>query len=100
MRNGSRATAWGVQPMPAFWLRPNRSPEGQFRSISSVSGKVPWGPSALVFTSFQLRSAESRSSLVFGTLECDVVVMLDGLVGPAGRDCGAVVILRLIITWR
>ncbi len=55
--------------MPAFWLRPKRSPEGQCRSISSVSGKVPWGPSALVFTSFQSRPDESRSSLVRETLE-------------------------------
>ena len=29
------------QPMPAFWLRPNRSPEGQCLSISSVSGSAP-----------------------------------------------------------
>ena len=44
--------------MPAFWVRPKRSPEGQCRSISSVSGKVPGGPSALVFTSFQSRSED------------------------------------------
>ena len=49
--NGSRSTSRGVQPIPAFWLSPNRSPEGQWRSISSVSGSVPAGPSAFVITS-------------------------------------------------
>ncbi len=51
IRNGSRATSPDGQPMPAFWLRPKRSPEGQSRSIVSVSGSDPAGPSARVVTS-------------------------------------------------
>ena len=51
IRYGSRATSLGVQPMPAFCVRPKRSPEGQSLSISSVSGSEPAGPSALVVTS-------------------------------------------------
>ena len=47
--------------MPAFWLRPKRSPEGQCRSISSVSGRAPCGPSAFVLTSSQSSPGESRS---------------------------------------
>ena len=39
-----------VQPIPAFWTRPKRSPDGQSRSISSVSGNDPAGPRALVVT--------------------------------------------------
>ncbi len=30
--------------MPAFWLQPNRSPDGRSRSMSAVSGSVPDGP--------------------------------------------------------
>ena len=33
-----------VQPMPTFWLQPNRSPLGAFRSSSSVKGRLPAGP--------------------------------------------------------
>ena len=52
IRNGSAVDlACRSQPMPAFWVRPNRSPEGQERSISSVSGRVPEGPSEAVRTS-------------------------------------------------
>ena len=32
------------QPMPAFWVQPNRSPDGRSRSICGVSGSEPDGP--------------------------------------------------------
>ena len=63
------------QPIPAFWLRPNRSPEGQSRSIASVSGSAPAGPSAFVFTSPQTSSGESRTDCRLGCCVLDVVVM-------------------------
>ncbi len=34
--------------MPAFCDSPNRSPQGQWRSISSFSGSEPCGPAAVV----------------------------------------------------
>src|SRR5262249_27753643 len=61
-RYGSRSTSAGVQPMPAFCVRPNRSPEGHSRSIASVNGKAPEGPSADVCTSRMERSRGSMRS--------------------------------------
>ena len=49
--------------MPAFWVKPKRSPEGQSVSISSVKGSDPAGPSALVVTSYMEGSEESRIAL-------------------------------------
>ena len=43
--------AAGFQPMPASCDQPNRSPLGASRSNSSVSGRAPAGPAAVVCTS-------------------------------------------------
>ena len=48
IRNCLRPSSRGSQPMPAFWVSPNRSPLGRFSSISSVSGSAPAGPGAFV----------------------------------------------------
>ena len=51
IRKGSRATSLAVHPIPAFWVRPKRSPDGHSLSISPVSGSEPSGPSPAVVTS-------------------------------------------------
>src|ERR1035438_2700215 len=48
------------QPMPAFWLRPNRFPEGAVSSISADSGSIPAGPAAWVATPLKAASCGSR----------------------------------------
>ncbi len=53
--------ALGSQPIPAFCDKPNRSPQGQSRNISSVSGSDPRGPSAVVATSYSAGLIESTS---------------------------------------
>src|SRR3954447_26337967 len=50
----------GSQPMPAFCVQPNKSPEGRFSSISAVMGIDPCGPGALERTSNIDGSPESR----------------------------------------
>ena len=44
IRNSRPPSADGFQPMPAFCVQPNRSPDGRSRSISGVSGSEPDGP--------------------------------------------------------
>ncbi len=51
----------GSQPIPAFWLKPNRLPEGAVSSISAEMGSRPCGPGAWVATSFNLRVLVSRT---------------------------------------
>ena len=46
-----RPNSDGVQPMPAFCVRPNKSPLAHSRSIDSVNGRRPDGPDARVRTS-------------------------------------------------
>ena len=50
----------GFQPMPAFCVHPNRSPEGRSRSISAVKGRTPAGPRARVEISNSEESSESN----------------------------------------
>ncbi|TWH05087.1 hypothetical protein L613_006400000110 [Pseudoxanthomonas taiwanensis J19] len=45
IRYGSRAISLARQPMPAFWVMPNRCPLGAWRSIVSSIGRRPGGPS-------------------------------------------------------
>ncbi len=46
---GTRGSApGGLQPMPTFCVQPNRSPLGLAHSNSSVSGRLPTGPAAVV----------------------------------------------------
>ena len=47
-QNCGRPSSFGFQPMPAFCVQPNRSPLGECRSISSVSGNSPVGPAEVV----------------------------------------------------
>ena len=42
--------ASGSHPMPTFWLRPKRFPDGHCISISGVVGRLPAGPRACVVT--------------------------------------------------
>ena len=58
---GGRARR-GFQPMPTFWVQPNRSPLGASRSISAVSGRLPAGPAPIVWTSRSPAVAERRRS--------------------------------------
>ena len=53
--------ACGSQPMPAFWVRPKRLPEGSLSSISAVRGRTPAGPGECVATSSSLRVLVSRT---------------------------------------
>ncbi len=59
----ARASFCGSQPMPAFWLRPKRLPEGAVSSISGVMGSRPRGPGAWVATSSSLRVVVSRTEV-------------------------------------
>ncbi len=61
MRTSEPMSFCGSQPMPAFWLRPKRLPEGAVSSISGVMGSWPRGPGAWVATSSSLRSVVSRT---------------------------------------
>ena len=47
---------------PAFWLNSKRSTEGQWRSLSSLSGDDPDGPSARLSTSKAEGSVDSTIS--------------------------------------
>src|SRR5688572_4480047 len=60
IRNSRPVIAAASQPMPAFWLQPNRSPDGRSRSISAVNGSAPDGPGTRVATSNSARSWESK----------------------------------------
>src|SRR6185437_3430965 len=62
------------QPMPAFCVRPNRSPLGQSRSISAESGSEPLGPAALVCTSNSAASLLSRISPNAKRGDCDTAI--------------------------
>src|SRR4029077_13611224 len=59
MRISLPPSALGFHPIPAFWLHPNRSPDGRFSSISAVIGNDPWGPAAFERTSKIELSPES-----------------------------------------
>ena len=48
IRTWAPSISFGLQPMPAFWLNPKRSPDGHFLSISGDKGSFPDGPSAWV----------------------------------------------------
>src|SRR5688572_15982613 len=61
MRKGLRPASAGFQPMPTFWVRPNRSPLGRSSNISGVSGRRPSGPGALVRT-WKIRSSVFSTS--------------------------------------
>src|SRR5687767_14070576 len=52
--------AEGVQPIPAFWLHPNKWPDGRVRSISGVRGSAPCGPVVRVRTSNSPGVSESN----------------------------------------
>src|SRR4051794_12512302 len=60
IRNSRLPSADDFQPMPAFWVHPNKSPDGHSRSMVGVSGKEPDGPDACVRTSYSDGSAESK----------------------------------------
>src|SRR5262249_18773745 len=51
MSTSARPSSPGFQPMPTSCVQPKRSPLGACRSRSSVSGRAPPGPAALVCTS-------------------------------------------------
>jgi hypothetical protein len=53
----------GFQPMPTFWLRPKRLPEGWVRSISAVMGRAPEGPVAWVATAESSKPGLSRTDV-------------------------------------
>jgi hypothetical protein len=61
--------AIGGQPMPAFWIRPKRLPDGSVSSISAESGNSPAGPAACVATLRRLGSEVS-------SIEVNVVVAM------------------------
>ena len=61
IRTSAPSNFFGSQPMPAFWLRPKRLPEGAVSSISGVMGSRPRGPGAWVATSSSLRVLVSRT---------------------------------------
>ena len=48
--------------MPAFWVKPNKSPLDQVLSISSVSGKEPSGPVPEVFNATSLPVLAKKES--------------------------------------
>src|SRR5262249_3750643 len=56
----------GFQPMPASWVSPKMSPLGAWRSRSSVSGRLPAGPAALVCPSCRGGSGSTREAKVAG----------------------------------
>ena len=65
--------------MPAFCVRPNRSPLDQVRSISSVSGNAPEGPGPFVCTSIKSDGPEvgvldSRSDVSLSDAEPSLVI--------------------------
>ncbi len=61
IRTSEPSSFCGSQPMPAFWLRPKRLPEGAVSSISGVMGSRPRGPGAWVATSSSLSVVVSRT---------------------------------------
>src|SRR5262249_7902474 len=62
MRNSLRPSSAGFQPMPASCVSPKMSPLGALSSNSSVSGKAPAGPAALVCTSNRAASVSSKAA--------------------------------------
>src|SRR6266850_5686988 len=64
MRNCGRPSSRGSQPMPAFCVRPKMSPLGRSSSISAVSGSLPGGPAAAVWTCHSARSESTIASKV------------------------------------
>ena len=63
--------------MPAFWLRPNRSPLGLFRSISALIGKLPAAPGARVLISKISAGDESIASPAAAKVHCGGRVEFD-----------------------
>ena len=51
IRNSGRPNSAGDQPMAASCDQPNKSPLGRVRSMSSVKGRAPAAPAAVVCTS-------------------------------------------------
>jgi hypothetical protein len=49
--HSARAISSGRHPIAAFCVHPNKSPLGRSRSISSVNGNRPTGPTARDTTS-------------------------------------------------
>jgi len=60
IRNSGSSRCAGFQPMPAFWLRPKRLPEGWVSSISGERGREPCGPGAWVVTAPKSKPWVSR----------------------------------------
>src|SRR4029453_9047211 len=65
IRNGVRVASRGSQPMPAFCVRPKRSPLGDRSSSSGSSGRLPAGPLACERTA--PGSPPPRTSESFGS---------------------------------
>ncbi len=61
IRNSGSSSRAGSQPIPAFWLKPKRLPEGSVSSISAVSGSAPSGPAACVATRSNPASSVSNT---------------------------------------
>ena len=61
MRNSGSSRREGSQPMPAFWERPKRLPEGCVSNISAVIGSEPSGPWLCVFVSRKTVPSLSRT---------------------------------------
>src|SRR5438552_3992620 len=66
--NSGRPNSAGFQPMPASCVQPNTSPLGASRSNSSVSGRRPAGPAALVRTSKRAGSEWTREAKAGGDM--------------------------------
>src|ERR1700679_3688760 len=61
IRNSGSSKRAGAQPMPAFWLRPKRFPEGCWISISGLNGSAPELPGACVRTEAKSVAGLSRT---------------------------------------
>ena len=61
IRNSGSSRREGSQPMPAFWLKPNKFPDGAVSSISADSGSAPAGPAAWVVTSCDTVAGDSNT---------------------------------------
>src|SRR5262245_20677744 len=62
IRNSLRPSFDGSQPIPASILKPNRSPDGRSINMWGVMGSDPCGPGALLRTSYNEGSCESKMS--------------------------------------